>query len=168
MKLEQLNHCTADGFTEALGAIFEHSPWLATAVVPARPFASVAALHAAMCQVLRHAGVDAQLRLIRAHPELAGKAAIRGELTADSSREQHAAGLDQCSPEEYAQLRQLNDDYQRKFGFPFILAVRGHTRSSVIASMRERIARPTTEELAECLRQIERIAQLRLDALLSV
>jgi 2-oxo-4-hydroxy-4-carboxy-5-ureidoimidazoline decarboxylase len=115
-----------------------------------------------MCEVLRHAGIEAQLALIRAHPELAGKAAIRGELTADSSREQAGAGLDQCSAEEYSELTALNAAYHQKFGFPFILAVRGHDRSSIITQMRERLSRPTAVELAECLAQIERIAGFRL------
>ncbi len=118
-----------------------------------------------MCQVVRDAGLEAQLGLIRAHPELAGKAAIRGELTAASSKEQHAAGLDQCSPEEYAELTSLNRAYGERHGFPFILAVKGHTRTSVIAAMRERLENPRDTEIATCLAQIERIARLRLEAM---
>jgi OHCU decarboxylase len=152
-------------FVRQLGSIFEHSPWVAAAVVAQRPFHTVEALHAAMCQAVRDAGEDAQLALIRAHPELAGKAAIRGELTLASSKEQHAAGLDQCSPEEYAELTSLNHAYHQRHGFPFILAVKGHTRTSVIAAMRARLAHPRETEIATCLAQIERIGRLRLEAM---
>jgi 2-oxo-4-hydroxy-4-carboxy-5-ureidoimidazoline decarboxylase len=168
MNLDSLNQLPTDAFVQCLGGIFEHSPWVAAGVAAQRPFASVEALHLQMCEVVRHAGIEAQLGLIRAHPELAGKAAIAGKLTADSAREQSGAGLDQCTAEEYAELTTLNAAYHRKCGFPFILAVRGHNRSSIIANLRERIARPTAIELAECLAQIERIAGFRLaDALAS-
>ncbi len=166
LRLSDLDRLPPADFVAQLGGIFEHSPWVAEAVVAARPFASVAALHAAMCQVVRGAGETAQLALIRAHPELAGKAAIRGELTAASTSEQHAAGLDQCSPEEYAELTMLNRAYHDRHGFPFILAVRGHTRQSVIAAMRERLDRTREIEIAACIEQIETIARLRLEALL--
>ena len=152
-------------FVAELGSIFEHSPWVAEGVVAQRPFHTVDALHAAMCQVVREAGEGAQLALIRAHPELAGKAAIRGELTTASTKEQHAAGLDQCSPEEFAELTTLNRAYHERHGFPFILAVKGHTRESVIAAMRERLENPRDTEIATCLAQIERIARLRLEAM---
>lgn len=166
MLLLDLNQLDAESFTRALGGIFEHSPWIATAAYAARPFASVEALHAAMCAVLAAADGEAKLALIRAHPELAGKAAIRGELTVESTGEQKGAGLDQCSPAEYAELLRLNADYGAKFGFPFILAVKGHDRQSVIANFRTRIDHDRATEMAECLRQIERIARFRLEALL--
>ena len=104
--------------------------------------------------------------MIRAHPELAGRAAIRGELTEASSREQSGAGLDQCSAEEFAELTRLNRAYNERFGFPFILAVRGHTRSSIIANMAERLGNSRETEIATALAQIERIALLRLRDLL--
>jgi len=157
-----LNTMSAEDFIHALGGIFEHSPWIPASVVDARPFASLAALHAAMCDVLRHADEEDRLYLICAHPELAGKAAIRGELTDASASEQHAAGLDQCSAEEYAVITTLNGEYRERFGFPFILAVRGHTRASVIAAMQTRLTHAREVEVAECLNQIERIAALRL------
>lgn len=157
-----LNAMPAEDFIHALGGIFEHSPWVTASVVDARPFASIEQLHAAMCKVVREADSEDQLHLVCAHPELAGKAAIRGELTADSAREQHAAGLDQCSPEEFSELTQLNGEYRERFGFPFILAVRGHTRSSILAALRARMHHTRAQELAEALLQIERIAALRL------
>lgn len=167
MTLDELNRGTRADFTAALGGIFEHSPWIADGAFAARPFRDIDALHGAMCAVLAASDDDAKLALIRAHPQLAGKAAIRGELTAASTTEQRGAGLDQCSPDEFADITRLNADYDARFGFPFILAVKGHTRASIIAAMRARIGHERDTELAEALRQIERIARFRLDALLS-
>ena len=166
MTLDQLNALSREGFAAALGAIFEHSPWIPERAWTGRPFASVDALHRALCATLAAAGADEQLALIRAHPELAGRAAIRGELTEASTREQSGAGLDRCSPEEYTQLTALNRTYGAKFGFPFIVAVRGHTRSSIIADLAARLERTPEAERAEALRQIERIARFRLNDLL--
>lgn len=152
-------------FIAALDGIFEHSPWVAEAAWEDRPFATVNALHDAMCQAVIDAGETQQLDLIRAHPELAGKAAVRGELTAESTREQAGAGLDQCSAEEFARLTELNDAYKAKFGFPYILAVRGHTRSSIIENFATRLENSRADEIEECLRQIFRIAGFRLQDL---
>jgi len=165
--LSQLNDSTQSAFTATLGLIFEHSPWVAEDAWASRPFADVGALHTAMCAVLARAPLEAKLALIRAHPELAGKAAIRGQLTDASSREQSGAGLNQCSPEEFAALTRLNDDYRERFGFPFILAVRGHTRASIIANMAARVGNDRALEIAECLVQIEHIARFRLGDMLS-
>jgi len=126
-----------------------------------------AALHGAMAAVVARAGPDAQLALIRAHPELAGKAMVRKTLTADSTSEQSGAGLTQCSPEELARLTALNERYNARFGFPFVLAVKGHDRASVIAEFARRVESDRDTEFAENLRQIDRIARLRLDALLA-
>lgn len=165
--LAALNALPRDAFVGALGGIFEHSPWVPAGVAATRPYSSIEVLHSAMCDVVRDAGQDAQLGLIRAHPELAGKAAVAGELTASSASEQHGAGLDRCSPAEYAELLDLNHRYHARHGFPFILAVRGHTRSSIIAALRERVDRDTDAEIAQCLHQIEKIAALRLADLVS-
>lgn len=162
MTLAQVNALDRAAFVQALGGIYEHSPWVADAAWPLRPFASVDALHAAMDAAVAAAGEAAQLALIRAHPELAGKAAIRGELTDASTREQRGAGLDQCSAEEYARLTALNAAYRERFGFPFIVAVRGHTRHSIIAAMAQRLQHAHDAERAEALRQIGRIAGFRL------
>jgi 2-oxo-4-hydroxy-4-carboxy-5-ureidoimidazoline decarboxylase len=166
MTLDQLNALPQSGFAAALGAIFEHSPWIPERAWARRPFASVDALHAALCATLAEAAPEDQIALVRAHPELAGKAAVRGELTEASTREKSGAGLDRCSPEEFAQLVALNRAYGARFGFPFILAVRGHTRSSVIANLAARLERAPEAERAEALRQIERIARFRLNDLL--
>jgi 2-oxo-4-hydroxy-4-carboxy-5-ureidoimidazoline decarboxylase len=164
--LNELNDMDATSFVQLLGGVFEHSPWVAQQVVNQRPFATLAQLHAAMVSVVEGAGTPAQLRLIRAHPELAGKAALRGELTAESTREQSGAGLDQCSPEEFAALQRLNTEYKARFGFPFIVAVRGHTRQSIIALLGQRLANSAEVETKECLQQIYRIGLLRLQDML--
>lgn len=109
---------------------------------------------------------DEQLALMCAHPELAGKAAIRGELTVDSAREQAGAGLNACSPEEFAELQALNLAYRQRFGWPFIIAVTGLSRTDILAAMRQRLARAPEDEFAEALSQIVRIANIRLNALL--
>ncbi len=153
-------------FVATLGGIFEHSPWVAERAFMRRPFAGVEDLHRAMCDAVTAATTDEKLALIRAHPELAGKAAIRGELTDASTKEQSGAGLSQCSPEEYDEITDLNARYNRRFGFPFILAVRGHTRGTILAAMRTRVANERDAEISEALRQIERIALFRLADLL--
>ena len=165
MTLGELNALDDARFVATLAAIFEHSPWVAEAVCAQRPFASVDGLHAAMCAAVDRAGAQPQLALIRAHPQLAGRAAI-AELTADSRKEQSGAGLDRCTPAEYARLTELNGAYDRKFGFPFILAVRGHTRASIIANLEQRLGRDRATEHAEALAQIARIASFRLNDLL--
>ena len=163
--IEQLNRMPADAFVAALGGIFEHSPWVAEAVAPQRPFDSIDALHRAMVQQVQTAGEDRQLALINAHPELAGKAAVRGELTAESTREQSGAGLDQCTQQEFDTLQRLNRAYRERFGFPFILAVRGYDRRAIIANFEARVRNGRDDELRASLDQIYRIARFRLDDL---
>jgi N-carbamoyl-L-amino-acid hydrolase len=169
--LEHLNTCDAAAFTAALGGIYEHSPWIPERAAAARPFATPAALKLALQRVVDGATEAEQLALIRAHPELAGKAAIAGRLTAESTQEQAGAGLHLCSAEEYATLHRLNADYKARFGFPFILAVKGpdgkgYTRAAIIATFERRLKHQQGDEMAECLRQIHRIAELRLNELL--
>ena len=127
--VDRLSSLSQEEFVAALDGVDEHSPWVAESAWRKRPFKTIADLHRACVQSVREADPEAQLALIRAHPELAGKAAIRGELTADSTREQSGAGLDRCSPEEFQRLTELNRDYAAKFGFPFIIAgTRPHPR----------------------------------------
>jgi N-carbamoyl-L-amino-acid hydrolase len=166
--LEQLNATSPQQCTALLDGIYEHSPWVAQAAAEQRPFKSLAHLKHAMSQAVRAAGSDAQLGLIRAHPELAGKAMVAGTLTAESTGEQARAGLTNCSPEEFATIKQLNADYNAKFGWPFIVAVRGDrglglTRSQIIATFTRRLAGNPAFEQAECLRNIDRIAEIRLN-----
>lgn len=162
MTLDDLNALDRTVFTATLGEVFEHSPWVAERAWTRRPFPSIAALHEAMCDAVLVADPAEQLALIRAHPPLAGRAAIRAELTDASTREQRGAGLDQCSVEEYARLTALNAAYEATFGFPFIIAVRGHTRTTIIEAMAVRLANDRETERAEALRQIARIAGFRL------
>lgn len=161
--LRALNEApSASAFAALLDGIYEHSPWIAERAAAARPFASREDLAAALHAVVMTAGTDEQLGLIRAHPELAGRAAVRNELTAASAREQRGVGLDACSPEECARLHELNAAYTARFGFPFIVAVRGHDRASIIATMAARLENAADAERREALAQIGRIAAFRL------
>ncbi|MDR5805076.1 2-oxo-4-hydroxy-4-carboxy-5-ureidoimidazoline decarboxylase [Caballeronia sp. LZ001] len=164
--LDQLNSMPADTFVTVLAGIFEHSPWVAEIAAAKRPFADIDSLHATMSQAVETAGEEKQLALINAHPELAGKAAVRGELTAESTREQSGAGLDLCTQEEFDRLQSLNQQYGQKFGFPFILAVRGYDRHGIIANFEKRVRHERAEELRASLDQIYRIARFRLDDLI--
>jgi N-carbamoyl-L-amino-acid hydrolase len=166
--LAELNAASAPAFTNLLDGVYEHSPWIATRTWAARPFSTLAALKAALVQTVRQASRDEQLSLIRAHPELAGKAAVAGQLTAESTDEQSRAGLSHCTPEEFARITALNAEYTARFGWPFILAVRGPrgagmSRVQIIATLERRIDNPPDFEFAEALRQIHRIAELRLN-----
>ncbi|MGF6632943.1 2-oxo-4-hydroxy-4-carboxy-5-ureidoimidazoline decarboxylase [Paraburkholderia sp. MM6662-R1] len=164
--LDQLNRISTDAFVAALSGVFEHSPWIAEVAARERPFASIDELHRRMSQIVETSGEDKQLALISAHPELAGKAAVRGELTAESTREQSGAGLAQCTQEEFDKLHALNHAYREKFGFPFILAVRGYDRHGIIADFESRVNNSRADELRASLDQIYRIARLRLDDLI--
>src|SRR5690349_21786708 len=151
LTLDQLNAATPAQFTALLDGTYEHSPWIAERAAALRPFRSLAQLKLALVQVVREAGRDAQLALIRAHPELAGKAMVSKTLTAESTNEQGKAGLTDCTPEEFARLQQLNADYNAKFGFPFILAVRGPRglgldRHEIIATFARRLQHPVDYE----------------------
>jgi beta-ureidopropionase / N-carbamoyl-L-amino-acid hydrolase len=167
LTLEQLNAASASEFVRLLDGTYEHSPWIAERAAAQRPFASLTQLKLALAQVVREAGAEAQRTLIRAHPELAGKAMVSRTLTAESTNEQGKAGLTDCTPEEFGQIQQLNADYNAKFGFPFILAVRGPrgtglAKREIIATFARRLEHPVDYELAECLRNIHRIAEIRL------
>ncbi|UEM05979.1 allantoate amidohydrolase [Skermanella rosea] len=158
----------ATDFVTRFGGVFEHSPWVAETALAADPaiaFADIPALHAGMCAAVRAAGRDRQLALLRAHPDLAGKLAVAGGLTADSASEQAGAGLDRCTPEEFERLQVLNDSYKEKFGFPFIIAVRGLTRADILEAFEHRIDNTPEQEFETALAQVERIALLRLHQL---
>jgi N-carbamoyl-L-amino-acid hydrolase len=168
LNLDQINAAALADFVQLLEGTYEHSPWIAERAWPRRPFASLAQLKLALVEVVRKADRNAQLALIRAHPELAGKAMVAKTLTTESSHEQGKAGLTECTPEEFARIRQLNADYNAKFGFPFILAVRGPrgtglTKAEIIATFARRLDNHPDFEFAEALRNIHRIAELRLD-----
>lgn len=165
--LEQINAASAAQCVALLEGTYEHSPWVAEGAAAMRPFATLAALKHALATSVREAGRERQLALIRAHPELAGKAAVAKQLTAESTNEQGRAGLADCTPAEFARIQQLNADYNAKFGWPFILAVRGPrglglSRGEIIATFERRLAGHPDLEFNEALRQIHRIAEIRL------
>ncbi len=161
--LAALNALSDADFTAALADIYEHSPWVAQAVSAKRPFATLADLHAAMTEAVRTASKDKQQALVKAHPDLAGKAARAGALTANSTNEQASVGLDRLTDAEYARFHELNDAYQAKFGIPFIVCVRRHSKDSILRQFERRIAHGAADEFDTALGEIFRIAALRLD-----
>ena len=168
LTIDQINSATHAEAIKLLDGIYEHSPWVADQALAARPFKSLTDLKLQMARVLQAASKDAQIKLIQAHPELAGKAMVSQSLTAESSNEQSKAGLTQCTPEEFAVIQQLNADYNAKFGFPFILAVRGPrglglNKQQIIETFSRRLHGHPEFERQECLRNINRIAEIRLN-----
>jgi N-carbamoyl-L-amino-acid hydrolase len=168
LTIEQLNAAASEEAVALLEGVYEHSPWIAARALAARPFRSLAHLKHALVQTVTAAPTDEQLGLIRVHPELAGKAMVSKSLTAESTHEQSKAGLTDCTPEEFARIQQLNADYNAKFGFPFILAVRGPrgtglAKREIIETFERRLHNHPAFELGEALRNIHRIAEIRLD-----
>jgi 2-oxo-4-hydroxy-4-carboxy-5-ureidoimidazoline decarboxylase len=162
LRLEHLNAASADDFVAALAGIYEHAPWVAAAVAGQRPFGSLAALDAAMAAAVRTAPPDRRRALIEGHPDLAGKAARSGDMTAESKSEQGGAGLDRLSEAEYARFHRLNDAYREKFRIPFIVCVRRHTRDSILRQFERRLQNVPEAELDTAIGEICRIAALRL------
>ncbi|WP_299009265.1 2-oxo-4-hydroxy-4-carboxy-5-ureidoimidazoline decarboxylase [uncultured Caulobacter sp.] len=162
LTLARLNSMNQTGFTTALGFAFELSPWVVERAWSERPFASVEAMHGAMMSVLEAATTADKLALIRAHPELASKAAIAKTLTAESNAEQASAGLDRLTPEEFARFHDLNAAYRDRFGFPFIICVRLNDKASILAAMQARLSNDEASEIAEAIQQIGLISKLRL------
>lgn len=163
MTLAQLNAAGRTAFVEAVGFAFEHSPWIAEAAWERRPFADVAALHDAMLKVLNAAPSERRVALIAAHPDLAGRVAREGRLTAASRGEQAGAGLDQLTPSEVAQFDELNDAYRSRFGFPFVICARENTKETILAALDARTRNDRTTEIAAAVREIGKIARLRLE-----
>lgn len=161
--LEALNALPVDDFTAAVGFAFEESPWVARLAAARRPFASIDALHAAMVGVVAAAGPERQVALIAAHPDLAGRVAREGRLTPASRNEQSGAGLDRLTPAETARFEHANARYRESHGFPFVICVREHDKTSILAALdaRSRHARPI--EIATALAEIAKIARLRLE-----
>ena len=156
-------------FLDRFGGVFEHSPFIAERALDAGAVAlplTAAGVHAALTDAFRKASADEQLGVLRAHPDLAGKLAIAGGLTEDSRKEQAGAGLDRLSPDEHARFTAFNTGYTEKFGFPFIIAVKGLDKSDILAAFETRIGNTADEEFETAKAQVERIALLRLNALL--
>jgi len=163
MRLAELNGADRAGFVGALGAVFEHAPWVAAAAYDTRPFATRAALHAAMMAAVERAPEAQRIAFLAGHPELGSRAEIVAELTPDSRREQMSAGLTQLTPDEFAWFQARNRAYREKFGFPFIVAVRRLTKQGIMDAFERRLAGSCDAELAAALREIGWITRLRLD-----
>jgi N-carbamoyl-L-amino-acid hydrolase len=173
LTLEQLNAAAPAEAAALLDGLYEHSPWVAQAALAQRPFRSPAHLKHALARAVQEAGTERQLALLRAHPELAGKAMVSRALTAESTNEQGRAGLTDCTPAEFDRIQELNAAYNAKFGFPFILAVRGprgtgRSRGEIIETFARRLDNPVDFEREECLRNVHRIAEIRLNDKLGV
>ncbi len=166
MTLGELNQSSEAEFVRVLGAIYEHSAWVAARVAWCRPFTDVAALQSAMAKVVKDASAEEQAGLIAAHPDLGGRLARAGALAPSSADEQASLGLDRLTDEEFLAFEALNTSYTQRFGFPFIIAVKQHTRKSVLAAFEERLGNDATTERAAALHQIDIIAAIRLHALL--
>ncbi len=165
MKAAELAGLDRVRFVAAFGEVFEHSAWIAEGAWAHAPFSSFAALHAAMVAVLDRAGAAAAATLVRAHPDLAGKAALAGTLTEGSRSEQHASGLASLTAEERARFTRLNAAYRGKFDFPFVMAVRQSDKAAILAAFEERLGNDADTELARAITEIKTIARLRLEAI---
>ena len=153
-------------FIARFGGVYEHSPWVAEQVASISiDFDDMDRFAELMADCVDNAGTEQQLELIRAHPDLAGKAQVAGELTADSTAEQASAGLDQCSKTEYEKFQALNDAYKEKFGFPFVMAVRGSSRADILDAFSSRLQNDYDLEFEAALAEIHKIARLRLEAM---
>jgi 2-oxo-4-hydroxy-4-carboxy-5-ureidoimidazoline decarboxylase len=161
--LQHLNACAPDAFVAEIGFAFEDSPWIARAAAERRPFADREAMHAAMVAVVNTAGESAQVALIRAHPDLAGRVAREGRLTAASAAEQAGAGLGALSAEEIARFDADNGAYRERFGFPFVICARENTKASILDALARRRENDRAGEIATALAEIAKIARLRIE-----
>ncbi|OCP09137.1 MULTISPECIES: 2-oxo-4-hydroxy-4-carboxy-5-ureidoimidazoline decarboxylase [unclassified Ensifer] len=157
-----------EAFVARFGGVFEHSPWVAERAYDRAAATGLTAgtVHSALCQAFSTALPREKMQVLRAHPDLAGKLAIAGKLTADSTAEQASAGLDRLTEEEHQRFTALNDAYTKKFGFPFIIAVKGLTKGQILASFESRIDNSPEEEFETACAQVEKIARLRLQSML--
>lgn len=163
LPVDAVNRLGREAFIAAFGSVAEFSPWVAKEAEPARPYADRAAMIEAFVAAVRQAPREAQLALLQAHPDLAGHAAIAGEMGTDSRQEQSGAGLDRLTPEEYARFTALNQTYRDTQGFPFILAVRGATKDRILEAFETRLLNPAETEFATALEQVCRIIAFRIE-----
>ena len=161
--VDDLNRMAVADFVASFGDVAEHSPWVAERAAAARPFAGREAVAEAFAAALRGAARDERLAVLRAHPDLAGRAAIAGDLTEDSRREQAGAGLDRLTAEEYARFTALNAAYRERFGIPFIFAVKGATKDMILAAFEERSANGTEAEIGTAIENVCRIMRFRIE-----
>jgi 2-oxo-4-hydroxy-4-carboxy-5-ureidoimidazoline decarboxylase len=163
--LADLNACSKDDFVTALSNIFEYSPWIAEQAASARPFTGVKALFGAMKAAVDRGAPELRIALIKAHPDLANKTQRAAGLTAESNDEQNSVGLDRLSDAEYEAFERVNNAYRTKFGFPYIVSVRRHTKDSILRDFERRLPNDPTTETQKSIEEICRIAALRLDLL---
>jgi OHCU decarboxylase len=160
--IAEINDFRSEDFVRAIGPVFEHSPWIAESTWPKRPFASLEELHHAACATVTEAREEKQLALIRAHPDLVGRAALAGTLTPSSTAEQASAGLDKLTPEEIAAFQRLNEEYKDQFRFPFVICARLNKKEAILEGFRKRLKHSREEEIKSALEEIFKIARLRL------
>ncbi|MHB2167853.1 2-oxo-4-hydroxy-4-carboxy-5-ureidoimidazoline decarboxylase [Alsobacter sp. R-9] len=163
LTLDAVNGLDREAFVEAFGGIAEHTSWVASRAAAARPFADRAAMVAAFQRAILGASEAEQTALLVAHPDLAGRAAVAGDLTRESASEQAGAGLDRLSSDEFARFTTLNDAYRARFGIPFIFAVRGATKHAILAAFEARVGGTAEEERLTALAQVLRIVRFRLE-----
>ena len=161
--LAQLNTQSRDDFVELIGPVFEHSLWIAQDTWQDRPFSDLNELHLRLCETVRASGEEKQLALIRAHPDLVGKAALAGELTAASNAEQATAGLNRLTSDEIAAFQKYNREYRDKFGFPFVICARLNKKEAILNGFHLRLKNTREQEIQIALEEIFKIARLRLE-----
>ncbi len=162
MTIEEINALDENDFVIKFGCLFEGSSWIAARAWRARPFSSIEHLHRSFREVMDKAHIDEKVALIEAHPDLVGEAARTGNLTPESAREQSSAGLDRLSPEEIATFERLNRDYKQRFGFPFVICARENRKDTILEGFASRLSNSRSAEIEIALRQIARIAYLRM------
>jgi 2-oxo-4-hydroxy-4-carboxy-5-ureidoimidazoline decarboxylase len=165
--IAELNSLSREEFIRVVGPIFEHSPWIAEATWADRPFDDSERLHIALMRTVRNAGEEKQVKLIQAHPDLVGRAALAGTLTPESNREQASAGLDQLGPDEIVAFQKHNQAYQEKFGFPFVICARLNKKEAILKGFESRLKNTREQEIRAALEEIGKIAWLRLQDLIS-
>ena len=163
----RLNGLSCEEFVRIIGPVFEHSPWIAEATWPKRPFENREALHAALRETVHTAGEEKQLALIHAHPDLVGRLALAGQLTHESTGEQASAGLNQLTPEEIEWFQKNNAAYKEKFGFPFVICARLNKKEAILDGFKARLQNSREQEIKTALEEIGKIARLRLEDILS-
>jgi 2-oxo-4-hydroxy-4-carboxy-5-ureidoimidazoline decarboxylase len=166
--IAELNHAPLQDFVAIVGPVFEHSPWIAEATATRRPFSDLQNLHQALCETVRTSAPERQLALIRAHPDLVGKAALAGTLTPQSTSEQASAGLNKLSAEEIATFQKLNEAYRTRFGFPFVICARENKKEAILKGLQVRIPNSREDEIKTALEEIAKIAYLRLQDIVHV
>jgi OHCU decarboxylase len=163
----EINSLSCTEFVGLMGGVFEHSPWIAERTWAKRPFGSVDQLHGALCDAVKMAGLEKQLALLRAHPDLVGRLAQESQLTKESAHEQASAGLDRLAPEEVARFRSNNAAYHERFGFPFIICARLNKKEAILAGFSLRLHHSCEEEIKTALEEVYKIAELRLRDLIA-